>query len=112
MKNASISRPLATLKTSANPHGYSLLAGHLAACCVLLGVTGCATAPPAPPQKVEVPVLVSCVDASKVPLAPVFKFSALGPAATGGDKVLALADDWLTGRTYEGQLEAIIAGCR
>jgi len=74
-------------------------------------MVGCATAPPAPPQKVEVPVLVSCIDPAKVPLAPVFKFSALSPAATGGDKVLALGADWLTGRTYEGKLEAVIAGC-
>jgi len=82
------------------------------ACASVSVLAGCATAPPAPPQKVEVPVLVSCVDATKVPLAPVFKFSALTPAATSGDKVLALADDWVAGRAYEGQLGAIIAGCR
>ena len=57
-------------------------------------------------------MLVSCIDSAKVPLAPPIKFSALTPAATSGDKVLALADDWLTGLTYEGQLEAVIDGCR
>jgi len=57
-------------------------------------------------------VLVSCVDAIKVPLAPAFEFSALTSTATSGDMVLALADDWLTGRSYEGRMEAIIAGCR
>jgi len=75
-------------------------------------LAGCGAAPVLPPQKVEVPVYVSCVDAAKVPPAPVFKFSALTPAATGGDKVLALGADWLTGRAYEGQLLAVIAGCR
>ena len=65
-----------------------------------------------PPQKLEVPLYVSCVDAAKVPLAPVFEFSALTPAATSGDRVLALGNDWLTGRSYEGRLEAIIAMCR
>jgi len=48
-----------------------------------------------------------------VTLVPPFEFSALTPATTSGDKVLALADDRLTGRAYFwGRLEAIIAGCR
>jgi len=74
-----------------------------------LALAGCATQAPAP-QIVDVPVSVPCVD--KVPARPEFEFAKLTPAATDGDKVLALARDWPLGRKYEGDLEAVIAGCQ
>jgi len=72
-------------------------------------LTGCATRAPAP-QIVKVPVSVPCV--GTVPARPEFEFAKLTPAATDGDKVLALARDWPRGRKYEGDLEAVIAGCQ
>ncbi|WP_454775426.1 hypothetical protein [Janthinobacterium tructae] len=46
-----------------------------------------------------------------VPLRPVYEFDQLAPAANDGEIVLALARDWTLGRKYEGELEAIVAGC-
>ena len=65
--------------------------------------------PPAP-QIVDIPVYVSCV--KEVPLAPDFEFGKMLLDAADGEKVLALARDWPRARKYEGELEAIIAGCR
>lgn len=76
-------------------------------CAVLLA--GCTTAPSAP-VRVEVPVMVPCIGA--VPARPAYEFDTLPPAATDGEIILALARDWLRGRGYEGELEAVIAGCR
>lgn len=75
---------------------------------VALLLAGCASTPPAP-QRVEVPVMVSCIGA--VPVRPEFEFDQLAPTATDGEVVLALARDWPRGRKYELELEAIIAGC-
>ncbi len=47
-----------------------------------------------------------------MPSTPTYEFDKLSTGATDGEKVLALANDWSRGRKYEGQLEAIIAGCR
>ena len=107
-KNASIARPPERHKIAASPHGYSLLAGHLAAISCLL-VVGCGTAPPATVE-VRVPVLVPCV--TTVPARPEYEFGKLTLAASDGEKVLALARDWPRGRKYEGALEAVIEGCR
>ena len=71
-------------------------------------LAGCGSAPPAP-QRVEVPVFTPCVKA--VPLRPAYEFGQLAPAATDGEIVLALARDWLRGRPYEAQLEAVITAC-
>ena len=71
-------------------------------------LAGCASAPPAP-QRVEVPVFTPCVKVA--PQRPVYEFEQLTPAATDGEIVLALARDWPRGRKYEGELEAVIAGC-
>ena len=72
-------------------------------------LTGCASAPPATVE-VRVPVLVSCV--TTVPARPDYEFGKLTLAASEGEKVLALARDWPRARKYEGELEAVIAGCR
>lgn len=101
LKNA---RPPRAPEKCVNPHGYSFLAGLLAAL-----LAGCAGAPPATVE-VKVPVYVSCVTAA--PARPDFEFARLTPAAADGEKVLALARDWPRGRTYEGLLEAVIEGCR
>ena len=64
---------------------------------------------PLAPQRVEVPVFTPCVKV--VPQRPVYEFDQLAPAATDGEIVLALARDWPRGRKYEGEMEAVIAGC-
>lgn len=68
----------------------------------------CSGAPPAT-QEDKVLVLVPCVGA--VPVRPDCEFAKLTPAATDGEKVLALARDWPRTRKYEGELEAVIEGC-
>lgn len=78
---------------------------------VALLVAGCGSTPAPVTQRVEVPVAVSCVDAGAV-IKPIYKFDKLPATASDGEKVIALASDWPTGRKYEGLLEAIIAGCR
>ncbi|MGK5080458.1 hypothetical protein [Janthinobacterium sp. HLX7-2] len=72
-------------------------------------LAGCASTPPAP-QLVEIPVFTPCVKMAIQ--APAYEFDKLGSAATDGEIVLALARDWPRGRKYEGELEAVIAGCR
>lgn len=71
-------------------------------------LAGCAGAPPAT-QTVYVPVHTPCV--KDVPPAPVYEFDQLPLDASDGEKVLALARDWLRGRKYEGELEAVVIGC-
>lgn len=78
-----------------------------ASACML---ASCASAP-APPQIVEKPVYVPCVTGAPI-VKPKFEFGKLGPAASDGDNILALARDWPRGREYEGKLEAAVAGCR
>ena len=70
-------------------------------------LAGCASAPPV---RVDVPVMVPCLNA--VPVRPTFEFENLSPVATDGEKILALARDWPRARSYEERLEAAIAGCR
>ena len=72
-------------------------------------LAGCSTAPPAP-VRVEVPVMVPCI--GEVPSRPAYEFDKLPATANDGEVILALARDWLRGRGYEGELEAVIAGCR
>lgn len=72
-------------------------------------VAGCCSTPPTAVE-VRVPVTVPCVKSA--PARPEFEFAKISPTASDGDKVLALARDWPRGRSYEGQLEAVIAGCR
>lgn len=80
---------------------------RLAILAVLLA--GCASAPPAP-ARVEVPVMVPCID--KVLLRPAYEFDQLPASAKDGEIILALARDWARGRKYEGELEAVLAGCQ
>lgn len=72
-------------------------------------LAGCVGAPPAPIE-VKIPVYVPCVTAA--PARPDYEFARLTQAAPDGEKVLALARDWPRGRAYEGELEAVIAGCK
>lgn len=78
----------------------------LLSACILLA--GCGSAPLAT-QIVEVPIYTPCV--KDVPAAPIYEFDKLPLDATAGEKVLALARDWVRGRKYEGQLRATIEGC-
>ena len=71
-------------------------------------LAGCGSAPPAL-QRVEIPVFTPCV--TEVPQRPVYEFDQLAPMATDGEIILALARDWPRGRKYEGEMEAVIAGC-
>jgi hypothetical protein len=71
-------------------------------------VTGAGPAPVT--QRVDVPVYVPCV--TKRPERPAFEFDKLDPAVSDGRKVMALARDWARGRKYEGELEAVAAGCK
>ena len=71
-------------------------------------LAGCGSAPPVP-QRVEVPIFSACVKV--VPKRSAYEFDQLAPLAADGEIVLALARDWLRGRKYEAELEAVIAGC-
>lgn len=71
-------------------------------------LVGCGSGPPTL-QRVEVPVFAPCVKAMLQ--RPAYEFNELTPAATDGEVILALARDWTRGRKYEGELEAIVAGC-
>lgn len=73
--------------------------------CIL---AGCATAP-LMPVEVKVPVSVPC--ATTAPARPAYEFDRLPATASDGEKVLALARDWLRARKYEAELEAALAGC-
>jgi len=73
-------------------------------------LAGCGTAPPAT-QLFNVPVYTPCVKAADVPARPVYEFGSERMEDTPGGRVLALARDWPVGRKYEGQLEALLAGC-
>jgi uncharacterized lipoprotein YajG len=66
----------------------------------LVLLAGCAG--PAPvTQRVEVPVYVPCVN-----------FDTLDAESSDGRTIMALARDWARWRKYEGELEAVVAGCR
>jgi hypothetical protein len=77
----------------------------------LVLLSGCGSTPAPIVQRVEVMVPVPCLKAADVPPKPIYKFDKLPAAPSDGEKVIALASDWPAGRKYEGQLEAIIAGC-
>lgn len=66
---------------------------------ILALLAGCGTAPPPATQIVEVPVYRPFV--KNVPPAPVYEFDKLPLDAPADVKVLALARDQPTGRTYE-----------
>lgn len=78
-------------------------------CGLVLLLAGCASAPTTVPL-VEVPVFTPCV--KSVPQRPVYEFDQLAPSSTDGGIILALARDWPRSKKYEGELEAIIEGCR
>ena len=71
-------------------------------------LSGCAGAPPIT-QEVKVPVYTSCVKA--VPAKPELFTRGLAPDASDGAKVVAVAQDLLASLKYEGELEAVVAGC-
>ncbi len=72
-------------------------------------LAGCAGAPTVT-QTIEIPVFTPCV--KLVPARPAYEFDKLTLASSDGEKVLALARDWPRGRKYEGELEAVVEGCR
>ena len=72
-------------------------------------LAGCAGVPTVT-QTVEIPVFTPCV--KTVPSRPAYEFEKLTMDASDGEKVLALARDWPRGRKYEGELEAVIEGCK
>ena len=103
-------RCLNQAKQAGAPHGCSFRrAGRAAGIIAAMLLAGCTTAPLAP-VRVEVPVIVPCI--GQVPLRPIYEFDQLSATATDGEIILALARDWLRGRGYEGELEAVIARCR
>lgn len=73
-------------------------------------LAACTTVKPPITQTVEIPVITPCV--KMVPVAPDYEFDQLPATASDGDKVLALARDWIAGRKYEGQQAVVIEGCR
>jgi hypothetical protein len=75
-------------------------------------LTGCASTLAPVTQRVEVPIQVQCIAAGAVPTKPIYQFDNLRATPSDGEKVIARASDWPVRRKYEGQLEAIIAGCR
>lgn len=78
---------------------------------IILGalfLSGCGTAPPAT-QTVYVPLHTPCV--KDVPARPDYEFDKLALDSPAGEKVLALARDWTSGRKYLELLEAVVAGC-
>lgn len=81
----------------------------LASLVAALVLTGCATRAPTT-ERVEIPVFTPCVK-TDIPK-PDYEFDKLPATASDGEKVIALARDWLAGRKYEGELEAAIAGCK
>lgn len=83
----------------------------LAGLTALLLAAGCAGTQAPTTQRVDVPVPVSCVKPGSVPQRPDYAVEKLAPTASDGEKVVALASDWPRGRKYEGELEAVIAGC-
>ena len=96
-------------KQAGAPHGCSFLgAGRAAGIIAAMLLAGCTTAPPVP-VRVEVPVMVPCI--GWVSGRPAYEFDKLPATATDGEIILVLARDWLSGREYEGELEALIAGC-
>ena len=76
---------------------------------ILLLLTGCATKAPTT-QEVKIPVYTPCVKA--VPARPTFATRTLTPDSSDGEKVLAIARDLPMHLKYEGELEAVIEGCR
>lgn len=92
-------------------HHLQIFATPAAIGCACI-LAGCGTTPAPATQRVDVPVPVSCVKAEDVPKRPEYEVEKLAPAASDGEKVLALAGDWPRGRKYEEKLEAIIASCR
>ena len=74
---------------------------------LILLLIGCATKPAT--VEVKIPVHTPCI--KLVPVRPAFISLMLPGDASEGEKVLAIARDTLLHFTYEGQLEAAIAGC-
>lgn len=78
---------------------------------VAIVLTGCSATPAPVVQRVEVPVPVPCVSAADLPLRPAFEVERLPTGASDGEKILALARDWPSGRKYEAQMAALLGAC-
>jgi len=70
----------------------------------------CCASTPLVLVRVEMPVRVPAV--GEVPPRPAYEFDKLPATATDGEIILALARDWLRGRSYQQKLEANIESCR
>jgi hypothetical protein len=77
---------------------------------VVLACVGCATKSVPATREVQVAVMVECV--KNVPARPANEFEKLTTAASDGEKVIALARDYPRSQKYEGELVAVIEGCR
>lgn len=73
-------------------------------------LAGCGTTPPPVVQRVEVPVYAECV--LVMPKRPEFAFDKLKVSDLSGAKVLALVEDVPRWLKYEGELLAVIEGCK
>ena len=83
-------------------------AGVVILIALLLG--GCATTDGVITHEVKVPVHVKCI--KQTPAKPEYETPQLDKNAADGAKIIALARDWARSRKYEGELEAVIEGCR
>jgi hypothetical protein len=72
-------------------------------------LSGCAATPAPAVQEVAMPVMVPCV--KDVPVRPQYEFELLSRTVSDGEKVLALARDYLRMLPYEQRLRAVIDGC-
>jgi hypothetical protein len=90
-------------------HLFARPASPAVLCCTCIALAGCATRVPIT-QEVKVPVYVSCVKSA--PARPEFATRTLAPGASDGEKVLAIARDLPMHLKYEGELEAVIEGCK
>lgn len=76
----------------------------------VLTCAGCTSTPARPTIEVRIPVITTCV--RDVPARPAYEFEKLTIAASDGEKVIALARDYPRSQKYEGELVAVIEGCR
>lgn len=74
---------------------------------VLLVLVGCGSNPVT--QEMKIPIPVPCV--TEMPRKPDYRTPKLPENATDFDKVMALLQDWVNSRKYEGLLEAGLQAC-
>jgi hypothetical protein len=82
-----------------------------AAVLAMLALTGCLGTAPVKQEPVIVykQVAINCIKSA--PVRPAYKTESLLADASDFAYADALADDWLSSRTYEGQMEAAVNAC-